>query len=407
MSDVTHPRRRIRAQASERDPMTMRFLLDSDIQPGQSARFTAAEADSAPLAAALFAIDGVAQVQVSGASIHVRRDAAGAWESLKPRIAEAIRGVLDTCDHPLGAAQPPRDDDVRLLRQVQDLLDRQANPAIAAHGGSVSADRVEQARVYLRFAGGCQGCAASSQTLREGIETMLRAALPEIAEIIDVTDHDAGVNPYYTADDGPSPKLTRPVPASVVDRSEGELRIDPEFLARRLGVTPETLSAGLANGDIERHVETRTGQSGPITRVTVFAPTRAWAADLHDNGRIFEVPPPRRPTAKRVQDRTLADRLRTYLARLGPDETPITYGALARAVGLYLPGSVRKVTEALETTMREDAAAGRPFVAAQVVNRHSGLPGKGFFDLAHSLGHALPEDQEALATYRKRLSARP
>jgi len=406
MSDVTHPRRRIRAQASDRDPMTMRFLLDSDIQPGQSARFTAAEAESAPLAAALFAIDGVAQVQVSGASIHVRRADGAEWASLKPRIAEAIRTVLDTSDHPLGAAQPPGDDDARLLAQVQDLLDRQANPAIAAHGGSVRVDRVEQSRVHLRFAGGCQGCAASSQTLREGIETMLRAALPEIAEIIDVTDHDAGVNPYYTPDDGPSPKLTRPVPASVVDRSDGELRIDPEFLARRLGLTPDTLSAGLANGDIERTVETREGQSGPITRVAVFAPTRAWAADLHDNGRIFEVPPPRRPPPEKAKDPSLADRLRAHLERLSPDEIPITYGALARAVGLYLPGSVRKVTAALETTMREDAAAGRPFVAAQVVNRHSGLPGQGFFDLADQLGTPLVPDPAVLARYRQGLPAR-
>jgi hypothetical protein len=265
---------------------------------------------------------------------------------------------------------------------------------------------VEKARVHLRFAGGCQGCAASSQTLREGIETMLRAALPEIAEIIDVTDHDAGVNPYYTSDDGPSPKLTRPVPASVVDRSDGELRIDPEYLAQRLGLTPETVMAGFANGDIERTVETRAGQSGPITRVAVFAPTRAWAADLHDNGRIFEVPPPRRPTPEKVQDPSLADRLRAHLERLGPEEIPITYGALARAVGLYLPGSVRKVTQALETTMREDAAAGRPFVAAQVVNRHSGVPGQGFFDLADQLGTPLVPDPAVLARYRQSLPAR-
>jgi hypothetical protein len=68
---------------------------------------------------------------------------------------------------------------------------------------------------------------------------------------------------------------------------------------------------------------------------------------------------------------------------------------------------VRKVTQALEATMREDAAADRPFVAAGVVNRHSGLPGKGFFDLAQALGRAIPEDQEALATYRQRLTTRP
>lgn len=386
--------------------MTMRFLLDRDIQPGESAQFAASDAESAPLAAAFFAIGGVAQVQVSGASIHVRRDAEADWVDLKPRIAEAIRRVLDTCDHPLGTAQPPRDDDTRLLSEVQGLLDRQANPAIAAHGGSVRVDRVETGRVHLRFAGGCQGCAASSQTLRDGIETMLRAALPEITEIIDVTDHDAGVNPYYKSDDGPSPKVTRPVPASVVDRSDGEMRIDPAFLAQRLGLTPETIIAGLANGDIERHVETRDTQNGPVTRVAVFTPTRAWAADLLDDGRIFEVPPPRRPTAETAKDRTLADRLRTHLEQIGPDERPIPYGALARAVGLYLPGSVRKVTEALETTMREDAAAGRPFVAARAVNRHSGLPGQGFFDLARQLGTPLAPDPEVLAHYRQNLPAR-
>lgn len=375
--------------------MTMRFLLDSDIQPGSSAGFTAAEADSAPLAAALFAIDEVAQVQVSGAAIHVRRIEGAEWAGLKPRIAEAIRKVLDSCDHPLGTAQQPSDDDARLFDQVQGLLDRQANPAIAAHGGSVRVDRVEQARVHLRFAGGCQGCAASSQTLRDGIETMLRAALPEITEIIDVTDHEAGETPYYAPDDGPSPKLKRPVPASVVDRSEGELRIDPEYLAQRLGLTPAALSAGLANGDIERHVETRAGQSGPIIRVAVFSPTRAWAADMHHNGHMFEVPPPRRPTPQRAQDSTLADRLRAHLNGLDDDDLPITYGALARAMGLYLPGAVHKVTKALEITMREDAAAGRPFVAAQVVNRHSGMPGQGFFDLAHELGGSVPTDRDS------------
>lgn len=405
MSDVTHPKRRIRAQASDRDPTTMRFVLDTDVQSGLSARFAAGDANQAPLATALFAIDGVAQVQVSGPSIHVRRGDGAEWDSLKPRIAEAIRMVLDTSDQPLGTAEKPGED-ARLLSQVQELLDRQANPAIAAHGGSVSVDHVEDARIYLRFAGGCQGCAASSKTLRDGIETMLRAALPEIAEIVDVTDHDAGVNPYYTTSGGASPKLARPIPASVLDRSAGEVRIDPSFLARRLGLTPETVMAGLANGDIERHVETRSADGGAITRVAVYAPTRSWAADLHDDGRIFEVPPPRKQvkTDPKIQD--LADRLRAYLDTLDPDGGPITYGALARAVGLYLPGAVRKVTQALETTMREDAAAGRPLIAARVVNRHSGVPGKGVFDLAEELGVALPADTAALAEYRQRLTER-
>jgi Fe/S biogenesis protein NfuA len=46
--------------------------------------------------------------------------------------------------------------------------------------------------------GGCQGCAASAATLRDGIRTAIMDAIPEVKEVIDTTDHDAGENPFYT-----------------------------------------------------------------------------------------------------------------------------------------------------------------------------------------------------------------
>ena len=45
--------------------------------------------------------------------------------------------------------------------------------------------------------GGCQGCAVSSLTLREGIEKSIVQHVPEITEVVDATDHTAGANPYY------------------------------------------------------------------------------------------------------------------------------------------------------------------------------------------------------------------
>jgi Fe/S biogenesis protein NfuA len=56
---------------------------------------------------------------------------------------------------------------------------------------------IEGDTLYLRMSGGCQGCAASAATLRQGIERIVREAVPEIQEIVDVTDHSSGVNPYY------------------------------------------------------------------------------------------------------------------------------------------------------------------------------------------------------------------
>jgi Fe/S biogenesis protein NfuA len=81
--------------------------------------------------------------------------------------------------------------------RVRMLLDTEINPAIAAHGGMVQLVDVQDNRVYLAFGGGCHGCGMVDVTLKQGIETRIREAVPEVAEVIDTTDHSTGVNPYY------------------------------------------------------------------------------------------------------------------------------------------------------------------------------------------------------------------
>ena len=86
-----------------------------------------------------------------------------------------------------------------LAGQVAQVLDNQVNPAIAAHGGHARLVSEENGVVYLQLGGGCQGCGMAAMTLRQGIERILREAIPEIVEIVDVTDHQSGENPYYAA----------------------------------------------------------------------------------------------------------------------------------------------------------------------------------------------------------------
>lgn len=399
MSDTAAPRR-IRAQGSPSDPDTMRFILDAPIKAGRAASFDAPDPD-APLSVALFALAGVRKVQVTGETILVSKSLTADWQSLKPQVATAIRWVLDSASEPLGAA-PEMDADAALLTRVRDLLDQRANPSIASHGGRIDVEGVEDGTVYLRMSGGCQGCAASAATLRNGVETMLRAALPAIREIVDVTDHATGTNPFYTDEAGKSPSLTRPVPADVIGWEDGKLAIDPDFLAPRLGLDPARLQAGLSRGDVVITSEPGRGPQGDRTRVVVRGPSRAWAAEVLPDGSAREVPPPRLAEPPRSP---LAERIRHHLEGLPPERLPITYGQLARGLGMYLPGSVRKVTGALEFTMREDMVTDRPFIAARVVGRGADrMPGRGFFDLARSLGRG-PAPQETEAEFYRRLLA--
>jgi Fe/S biogenesis protein NfuA len=82
--------------------------------------------------------------------------------------------------------------------KVRQLLDQQINPALAMHGGFAALDRVEDETAYVTMGGGCQGCAVSAMTLREGIARSIKEAIPELSEVVDITDHAMGENPYYT-----------------------------------------------------------------------------------------------------------------------------------------------------------------------------------------------------------------
>jgi Fe/S biogenesis protein NfuA len=81
--------------------------------------------------------------------------------------------------------------------RIQEVLDRQINPSVAAHGGFVDLLEVRGPAAYVQLGGGCQGCAQVDVTLRQGIEVAIKAAVPQITEVIDVTDHAAGTNPYF------------------------------------------------------------------------------------------------------------------------------------------------------------------------------------------------------------------
>ena len=81
--------------------------------------------------------------------------------------------------------------------KITQLLDQQVNPAIAAHGGFATLARVEGSTAYVTMGGGCQGCAMSALTLREGIQSAILGSIPEITAVEDTTDHASGENPFY------------------------------------------------------------------------------------------------------------------------------------------------------------------------------------------------------------------
>ena len=84
-----------------------------------------------------------------------------------------------------------------VAERLQNLLNNHVNPSLAAHGGYVELVRVEENKAYLLMGGGCQGCTMSAATLHQGVAAIISQHVPEIVDVVDVTDHAAGENPFY------------------------------------------------------------------------------------------------------------------------------------------------------------------------------------------------------------------
>ncbi len=88
-----------------------------------------------------------------------------------------------------------------VAQKVSTLLEKSINPSLDSHGGFATLIGVDEGtmNVFLTMGGGCQGCSMSRMTLTQGIAQALKEAIPEINEVIDVTDHSAGENPFFSS----------------------------------------------------------------------------------------------------------------------------------------------------------------------------------------------------------------
>ncbi|HMO50382.1 MAG TPA: NifU family protein [Kiritimatiellia bacterium] len=184
------------------DPMVCKFHCERPILDDWTVVFSKPE-DSlgSPLIDALFAVEGVAAVTVSGSTLTVTKSVPTPWPHLAADIAKAIRGGCAGEEAPINPAVVERLKNMPMdeaAKAIADLFEQQINPALASHGGFVKLVKIEDRDVYVEMGGGCQGCSSARATMRFGVEGAIRRVAPQIRHIIDATDHAAGENPYYT-----------------------------------------------------------------------------------------------------------------------------------------------------------------------------------------------------------------
>ena len=122
--------------------------------------------------------------------VSVTKSDEGDWEVLDMKTREALKEHVNSGEpavNPLSLEKPAsaiREGETELDRKIRDVLDRDIRPAVAMDGGDVVFEKFENGVVYLYMQGACAGCPSSTATLKMGIETRIKAAVPEVSEVV-------------------------------------------------------------------------------------------------------------------------------------------------------------------------------------------------------------------------------
>ena len=183
------------------DDQTYRFITSVAISAQDKTYSEADQATASPVAHKIFGFPWTAQVRVGQNFVEITKQDWVDWavleEPLLGLLTEHFSGRENIEENPQPVAKKEKQLDSPEAQIIQKLIEEQINPALSSHGGYVVLHSVEEGTVFLEMGGGCQGCAMSYQTLKEGIEGAIIQTVPSIKTVVDVTNHEMGQNPFY------------------------------------------------------------------------------------------------------------------------------------------------------------------------------------------------------------------
>ena len=182
------------------NPDTLKFLPGQTVTgPSGPYDFAALEeAGISPLAQALFNVEGVVRVFLADDFISLTKASESDWKHVRPMALAAIMDhfVAGLPAISVDQASPQSAEDVgtvedyegetaEIVGEIIELIETRVRPAVAQDGGDIVFHRFDpdSGVVRLSMRGACAGCPSSTFTLKQGIENMLKAYVPEVTAV--------------------------------------------------------------------------------------------------------------------------------------------------------------------------------------------------------------------------------
>lgn len=146
-----------------------------------------------PLAESLLLIPHIDSIFLGHDFISITKDDTADWYVLKPHLLGTIMEhfineipTIKTSQYSIESKNFENLDDVS--KKIMEIIDSRVRPAVAQDGGDIVFHSFKEGVVYLEMKGACSGCPSSTQTLKSGIESMLKFYVPEVQDVQQITD---------------------------------------------------------------------------------------------------------------------------------------------------------------------------------------------------------------------------
>jgi Fe-S cluster biogenesis protein NfuA len=172
------------------NPDTLKYATNVTLIPAGTANFTSLEMAKGKslLAEELFENPLISAVMIGKNFVTITTKNQDNLDTLNQEIINKIKefivsGRQIVMPQTAPASTTPKSE---IEKKIIEILDAEIRPAVAMDGGDISFEKFEDGFVYLKMQGSCSGCPSSMMTLKMGVETRLKDAIPEIVEVIPV-----------------------------------------------------------------------------------------------------------------------------------------------------------------------------------------------------------------------------
>ena len=85
-----------------------------------------------------------------------------------------------------------------IIKEIETIIEKNVQPSVAMHGGIVKLEKfdMDTGIATMLMSGACSGCSSCTQTLKMGVENMLKHYVHEVTAVEGVDDPNFN-EPYY------------------------------------------------------------------------------------------------------------------------------------------------------------------------------------------------------------------